>query len=53
MSGVFKIAALEGFTFALQESFGLRVVENGGELLVLPGSKTSAASGESHPWPDY
>jgi transmembrane sensor len=35
ISGVFHTTALEGFTFALQETLGLRVIDNGKEWVVL------------------
>jgi transmembrane sensor len=36
ISGVFEISELEGFAFALQQSFGLRVMDDGDERVVLP-----------------
>jgi transmembrane sensor len=39
VSGVFLITALQGFEFALGESLGLRVVENGGEVVILAAER--------------
>lgn len=36
VSGVFRITALEGFEFALRESLGLSVIDNGREIIILP-----------------
>lgn len=43
ISGVFHIASLDGFAFALERTFGLRVVENGDELLVMQKTENAPA----------
>ena len=44
ISGVFRTNEMDGFAFALEKSFGLRIVRNGSERLVLPGGDAGAGS---------